>query len=152
MHNSKTLFGFTFKCFFRRPKRPRTSQTLSAITAAMKDEDTSENEEEMEGDSDVDLDNPRWQLFEVVKNTTNNGGYALCEPFMKLPSKRYYPDYYKEIKNPVSLLQIKNKLKKGDYGTVSEVAGDLNIMFENAKKYNRPDSRLYKVKLFPYLF
>lgn len=34
--------------------------------------------------------------------------------------------------------------QRGDYGTVSEVAGDLNIMFENAKKYNRADSRLYK--------
>ncbi|KAL0270693.1 UNVERIFIED_CONTAM: hypothetical protein PYX00_008011 [Menopon gallinae] len=127
-----------------KTKRPRNYQPLSAITAAIKDEDTSENEEEVGGDSDVDLDNPRWQLYEVVKNTTNNGGYALCEPFWKLPSKRYYPDYYKEIKNPVSLLQIKNKLKKGEYGTVSEVAGDLNIMFENAKKYNRPESRLYK--------
>lgn len=35
--------------------------------------------------------------------------------------------------------------QRGDYGTVSEVAGDMNIMFENAKKYNRADSRLYKV-------
>ncbi|EEB13504.1 predicted protein [Pediculus humanus corporis] len=121
----------------------RSYQPLSAITAALKEEATSE-EEELEGDSDVDLDNPRWQLYDVVKNTTNNGGYALCEPFWKLPSRRHYPDYYKEIKNPVSLLQIRNKLKKGEYGTVSEVAGDLNIMFENAKKYNRPESRLYR--------
>nr|CAD7402573.1 unnamed protein product [Timema poppensis] len=68
----------------------------------------------------------------------------ISEPFWKLPSKRYYPDYFKEIKNPVSLFQIKKKLKRGDYGTVSEVAGDMNIMFENAKKYNRADSKLYK--------
>ena len=38
-------------------------------------------------------------------------GHLLSEPFWKLPSKRYYPDYYKEIKNPVSLSQIRNKLK-----------------------------------------
>ena len=38
-------------------------------------------------------------------------GHSLSEPFWKLPSKRYYPDYYKEIKNPVSLSQIRNKLK-----------------------------------------
>lgn len=130
-----------------RRKRARNHQPLSAITAAIKEEETSE-EEELGGDSDVDLDNPRWQLYDIVKSTTNNGGYALCEPFWKLPSRRHYPDYYKEIKNPVSLLQIKNKLKKGEYGTVSEVAGDLNIMFENAKKYNRPESRLYRVKFF----
>lgn len=35
--------------------------------------------------------------------------------------------------------------QKGEYGTVSEVAGDMNIMFENAKKYNIHTSRLYKV-------
>lgn len=28
---------------------------------------------------------------------------------------------------------------------MSEVAGDMNIMFENAKKYNIHTSRLYKV-------
>lgn len=37
--------------------------------------------------------------------------------------------------------------QKGEYGTVSEVAGDMNIMFENAKKYNIHTSRLYKVTI-----
>lgn len=92
----------------------------------------------------------------------------MSEYFWKLPSKRLYPDYYKTIKNPISLLQIRTKIKvinkttnrfifyklflfnssflqKGEYGTVSEVAGDMNIMFENAKKYNIHTSRLYKV-------
>lgn len=116
------------------------------MTAAIQDEeDTSETEEEVPDNMPEDPDNPRWQLYDVVKNTTNNGGYVLAEPFWRLPSKRYYSDYYHEIRNPVSLLQIRNKLAKGSYGTVSEVAGDLNVMFENAKKYNRPESRLYKV-------
>ncbi|XP_069679864.1 protein polybromo-1 isoform X4 [Periplaneta americana] len=129
-----------------RNKRMRGVQSLSAITAALRDEEEeSDDGGPMDEDTAVeDADNPRWQLFETVKNTTNNQGHLLSEPFWKLPSKRYYPDYYKEIKNPVSLSQIRNKLKRGDYGTVSEVAGDMNIMFENAKKYNRPDSRLYK--------
>lgn len=91
----------------------------------------------------VDADDPKWQLFEAVRNAGNN----VCEPFWKLPSRRIYPDYYKEIKNPVSLTQIKRKLTSNLYGTVSEVAGDLNIMFENAKKYNVQTSKLYKVIL-----
>ncbi|XP_073978285.1 protein polybromo isoform X2 [Rhodnius prolixus] len=127
-----------------RTKRLRSGQTLSAITAAIKSED---EEEDDDGGSIVELedtDNPCWQLFDAVKSHTNAQGDVLSEPFHKLPSKRYYPDYYKEIRNPISLAQISKKLKKGDYGTVSEVAGDLNIMFENAKKYNRPDSKLYK--------
>ncbi|XP_063225354.1 protein polybromo-1 isoform X22 [Bacillus rossius redtenbacheri] len=128
-----------------RNKRLRGVQSLSAITAALRDEDEDSDEGEMDEEPEIeDADNPRWQLFESVKNASSPAGHILSEPFWKLPSKRYYPDYYKEIKNPVSLSQIKKKLKRGDYGTVSEVAGDMNIMFENAKKYNRPDSRLYK--------
>nr|CAD7452818.1 unnamed protein product [Timema tahoe] len=145
-------------------------ESLSAITAALRDEDEESDEGETmdeEVDDSEDTDNPRWQLYEAVKTATTNAGVILSEPFWKLPSKRYYPDYFKEIKNPVSLFQIKKKLKllpniiqlphkvkrgfsilsyfqRGDYGTVSEVAGDMNIMFENAKKYNRADSKLYK--------
>mgnify|MGYP005983777379 FL=1 len=77
---------------------------------------------------------------------------SLSEPFWKLPSKRFYPDYYREIKNPVSLTQIKRKLTNHAYGTISEVAGDMTVMFENAKKYNQPSSRLYKVSPDYYFF
>lgn len=91
-------------------------------------------------------------MFETVRNAGSATGPPLCEPFWKLPPRRIYPDYYKEIKNPVSLEQIKKKLNNQAYGTVSEVAGDLNIMFENAKKYNVQTSKLYKVGLFQVLF
>ncbi|XP_014249170.1 protein polybromo-1 isoform X5 [Cimex lectularius] len=127
-----------------RSKRLRSGQSLSAITAALKSED---EEEEEECDSMVeqeDSDDPCWQLFNTIKNYSTPQSGNLAEPFHKLPSKRYYPDYFKEIRNPISMTQISKKLQKGDYGTVSEVAGDLNIMFENAKKYNRADSKLYK--------
>lgn len=133
-----------------RNKRLRGVQSLSAVTAALRDEETdTDADEPMDVEEEVeDSENPQWQLFDAVKSITNNTGLQISEPFWKLPSKRYYPDYYKEIKNPISLSQIKKKIKKGDYGTVSEVAGDMNIMFENAKKYNVHTSKLYKVMLF----
>ncbi|KAF5282989.1 hypothetical protein FQA39_LY04860 [Lamprigera yunnana] len=133
-----------------RNKRLRGSTTLSAVTAALRDEesDSDEQEEAMEEETEtvesIDAENPQWQLFEAVTNVTSNAGVPLSEPFWRLPSRRFYPDYYKEIKNPVSLTQIRRKLIKCSYGTVSEVAGDLTIMFENAKKYNVPTSKLYK--------
>lgn len=98
-----------------------------------------------QGVEPVDAENPQWQLLESVTSLTSNTGVALSEPFLRLPSKRFYPDYYKEIKNPISLTQIRRKVRGKAYGTVSEVAGDMNIMFENAKKYNVPTSKLYKV-------
>ncbi|XP_059470820.1 protein polybromo-1 [Neocloeon triangulifer] len=141
-----------------RSKRLRGNQSLSAITSALKYEDEEEDEEEEamdEDDSDQDDDDdevneddeesgPLLNLYEAVKSFTNSQGYRLSDPFRKLPSKRYYADYYKEIKNPIALSQIRAKIKNGHYGTVSEIAGDLNIMFENAKKYNRNDSKIYK--------
>ncbi|KAL0860989.1 hypothetical protein ABMA27_009518 [Loxostege sticticalis] len=104
--------------------------------------------EDSAGDSDEEKieneDSPQWKLLESIKNHLGPNGTPMSEPFWKLPSRRAYPDYYKEIKNPVSLNQIKNKIRRGGYGTLSEVAGDMNIMFENAKQYNVPTSRLYK--------
>jgi protein polybromo-1 len=63
---------------------------------------------------------------------------------MKLPSRRRYADYYKEIKKPISLIRIRGKVSREQYGTLSELAGELSLMFENAKQYNRPDSKLFK--------
>lgn len=96
----------------------------------------------------VDGDNPLWQLFEAVRTVAGSHGALLSDPFWRLPSRKLYPDYYKEIKNPVALMQIRRKLLRSAYGTVSEVAGDMTIMFENAKKYNIPTSKLYKVSIF----
>ncbi|KAF4526534.1 hypothetical protein B566_EDAN005901 [Ephemera danica] len=113
----------------------------------MEEDEDEEGDEDDEGGADEDEESsPLWQLFESVRSYScgSNQGYLMSDPFRKLPSKRYYPDYYKEIKNPISLFQIRSKLKQGHYGTLSELAGDLNIMFENAKKYNRADSQLYK--------
>ncbi|XP_043487082.1 protein polybromo-1 isoform X7 [Polistes fuscatus] len=120
------------------------AQSMIAQTALLLDEDEESDDEEEEPAETEEADNPQWQLFQTIRTAPNNQGVRMSEYFWKLPSKRLYPDYYKMIKNPISLLQIRTKIKKGEYGTVSEVAGDMNIMFENAKKYNIHTSRLYK--------
>lgn len=64
--------------------------------------------------------------------------------FMKLPSKMEYPDYYELIKNPIDMEKIAHKLKNGAYTAVNELASDFILMFDNACKYNEPDSQIYK--------
>ena len=53
----------------------RTSQSLSAIAAALKTEEEDDDDEEsgslMEGEYP---DNPCWQLFNTVKSATNQQG------------------------------------------------------------------------------
>ena len=63
---------------------------------------------------------------------------------MKLPSKTEYPDYYELIKNPIDMEKIAHKLKNNVYSSVNELASDFILMFDNACKYNEPDSQIYK--------
>lgn len=66
---------------------------------------------------------------------------------MKLPSKLDYPDYYEIIKRPLDLDKIGMRLKNNVYETLEDLLSDLVLVFDNACKYNEPDSQLYKDSL-----
>lgn len=162
------------KCSERiRSRRLQTSQKLSAITAALKYEDADPMEglgpppapsppaapsppvaaaspppsvgDESDNDSGTEdpVNSPAWQLLEAVRSYQHQG-YFLSEPFVKLPSKKLYPDYFREIKQPISLNKIAAKIKTEAYASTMEAVDDLNLLFENAKRYNRPDSKIFK--------
>ncbi|XP_041447007.1 protein polybromo-1-like, partial [Xenopus laevis] len=142
-----------------RNKRPAQGDRLSAITMALQygsesEEDASLNASSIryeEGESEeesitsfMDISSPLYQLYETVRSCRNNRGQLIAEPFFHLPSKKKYPDYYQQIKNPVSLQQIRSKLKNQEYDGLEQLESDLNLMFENAKRYNVPNSAIYK--------
>ncbi|XP_018021058.1 protein polybromo-1 [Hyalella azteca] len=99
-----------------------------------------------DNDDDVDSENPLWQLFLLAKNLTvpSNPNYHLIEPFRRLPNRRWHADYYSEITHPISMSQIRNKIKKGEYSDILELQEDFNLMLNNAQQYNRPDSRIHR--------
>ncbi|GAB0194632.1 protein polybromo-1 isoform X7 [Grus americana] len=139
-------------------KRSAQGDRLSAITMALQygsesDEDAAlaaaaryeEGESEAESiTSFMDTSNPFYQLYDTVRSCRNNQGQLISEPFFHLPSKKKYPDYYQQIKAPISLQQIRTKLKNHEYETLDQLEADLNLMFENAKRYNVPNSAIYK--------
>jgi len=84
------------------------SITASSVPASL-NEDTL-NEEPNESDPEDADNNPQWQLYEAVRCHTSAAGIALSDPFMRLPNRRFYPDYYQEIKQPMSLSKIKSKI------------------------------------------
>ncbi|XP_042741450.1 protein polybromo-1 isoform X9 [Lagopus leucura] len=140
-----------------RNKRSAQGDRLSAITMALQygsesDEDAAlaaaaryEGESEAESiTSFMDTSNPLYQLYDTVRSCRNNQGQLISEPFFQLPSKKKYPDYYQQIKTPISLQQIRAKLKNHEYETLDQLEADLNLMFENAKRYNVPNSAIYK--------
>ncbi|XP_036593684.1 protein polybromo-1 isoform X8 [Trichosurus vulpecula] len=142
---------------YYRNKRAVQGGRLSAITMALQygsesDEDAAlaaaryeEGESEAESiTSFMDVSNPLYQLYDTVRSCRNNQGQLIAEPFFHLPSKKKYPDYYQQIKMPISLQQIRTKLKNQEYETLDHLECDLNLMFENAKRYNVPNSAIYK--------
>ncbi|KAJ8910036.1 hypothetical protein NQ315_015241 [Exocentrus adspersus] len=64
--------------------------------------------------------------------------------FMKLPSKIDYPDYYEVICNPIDMEKIGLKLRTNCYDALDDLVADFILMFDNACKYNEPDSQIYK--------
>ncbi|CAG2065305.1 unnamed protein product, partial [Timema podura] len=55
-----------------------------------------------------------------------------------------YPDYYEVIKRPIDLERIGQKLKSNQYESLEDMVSDFVLMFDNACKYNEPDSQIYK--------
>uniref|UniRef100_A0A3B5B5T9 Protein polybromo-1 n=1 Tax=Stegastes partitus TaxID=144197 RepID=A0A3B5B5T9_9TELE len=105
--------------------------------------DEGESEAESQSSS-MEMSNPIFQLYEAVRGARNNQGQVFSEPFQHLPSRREYPDYYQQIKQPIALQQIRAKMKNGEYESVEQMEADLTLMFENAKRYNMPNSSIYK--------
>ncbi|EPS42286.1 hypothetical protein H072_3739 [Dactylellina haptotyla CBS 200.50] len=66
------------------------------------------------------------------------------EHFVVLPSKKFYPDYYKIIARPISFDMIRKKIDKEEYLTLNEFKDDFLTMFANAKLYNEEGSMVYE--------
>ena len=65
-------------------------------------------------------------------------------PFIELPPRVDYPDYYTVIKTPISLQDIERKLSKAASYSLDEFSSDIDLLFGNARKYNAPKSQIYK--------
>ncbi|KAI8966773.1 chromatin remodeling complex SWI/SNF, component SWI2 and related ATPase [Daldinia sp. FL1419] len=64
-------------------------------------------------------------------------------PFVKLPSKRDYGDYYVLIHNPICMNQIQSKIKREEYNSINDMRKDIVLMCNNCKTYNEDGSLLY---------
>ena len=64
-------------------------------------------------------------------------------PFVALPSKKDYPDYYLLIKEPISMKMIEKKIKKEEYSSLIDLKRDIQALCTNAKTYNEDGSMIY---------
>ncbi|XP_055539824.1 protein polybromo-1 isoform X1 [Wyeomyia smithii] len=129
-------------------RKARTGTSLSSMVAALKEEAES-SDDELDDSMETEGDGPLWQLFDQLYNTANTNdpnavGAPLGESLWKLPNRRFHPEYYAQIKKPISMGQVRNKLKKGLYSNVTDMSADLYVMLDNAKKANPQSSKIYK--------
>ncbi|KAF9245828.1 Bromodomain-containing protein [Melanogaster broomeanus] len=83
------------------------------------------------------------RLWQTVKDAVNKEGNICSPAFMRLPSKRHYPDYYNFITQPICLDDIKGKIDGDNYPSLDEVRQDFELCFANAKRYNMKDSPIW---------
>ena len=56
-----------------------------------------------------------------------------------------YPEYYQVIKKPIDMQKIQQRMQLKQYENLDEMVNDFLLMFDNACKFNEPDSLIYKV-------
>src|SRR5690606_18941786 len=76
-------------------------------------------------------------VYDAVVTLQASDPERVCSgPYMSLPSKKIYPDYYDFIKSPISFDNIRKNIDKEQYSTISDFKSDFLLMFSNARIYN----------------
>ena len=76
-----------------------------------------------------------------LKEYKDPAGRPLAFPYMKLPSKSEYPDYYEIIKQPLDLQMIFRNRRR--YESLEEAISHFRLVFDNAMRYNMEESQIY---------
>lgn len=64
--------------------------------------------------------------------------------FMTLPDRKSFPDYYRAIKNPVSLDEIDQRMMARRYHSSEEFFVEVERMCDNAMHYNEDESEVWR--------
>ncbi|OOF98509.1 hypothetical protein ASPCADRAFT_512767 [Aspergillus carbonarius ITEM 5010] len=83
-------------------------------------------------------------VLKGIRKLKGPGSQLKVRHFERLPDKATYPDYYVEIREPIAIDIIKRKSKRKKYNSVDHFMRDMDLMFNNAKAYNQPESQIYK--------
>jgi len=83
-------------------------------------------------------------LYKAIKNFKDTEGRIVCSLFVKLPSRKAYPDYYEVIKKPIDMNKINERIQSNYYQNSEQFELDCKLLFSNAQEYNIPGSQIYE--------
>ncbi|KAK0504748.1 hypothetical protein EDD18DRAFT_1126173 [Armillaria luteobubalina] len=66
--------------------------------------------------------------------------HGMAWPFQEPVKREDVPDYYDVITNPMDFKTMEHKLETHQYGSVDDFVSDANLIWENCRAYNPPDS------------
>ena len=82
-------------------------------------------------------------IIKGIRKYKDKDGNPKASWFEKLPDREKNEDYFKVIKEPIALDQIKRDAKRKKYNSVDHFMKDMDIMFNNAKFFNEDGSVVY---------
>ncbi|KAF2095250.1 hypothetical protein NA57DRAFT_44994 [Rhizodiscina lignyota] len=85
-----------------------------------------------------------WDTVLDLEEPMEGGIRELTGPFMELPDRNDYPDYYHLIQRPICLNQIAKKINKKEYQGTKEFYQDFRTLCNNCRQYNEDSSFLYQ--------
>lgn len=65
-------------------------------------------------------------------------------PFVELPDKKLYFDYFQVILNPIAMEGIEKKMKNYQYRSLKEFGNDITLLATNCRTYNEDGSMLFQ--------
>ena len=80
-----------------------------------------------------DLDDPFAMFFDNIILLTDKDSDPICGPFLSLPSRKDYPDYFEDIEKPIALDKIRQKVVKNKYRNLAQLEEDIVLMCNNAR-------------------
>lgn len=115
------------------PKRGRKSKVVETLS-----------KEERETIQRI-MDNVH-EALQDLEEPSNEPGIpprGIIDPFLELPPRNIYADYYQLIREPIAMKQIENKINKKQYQSLREFRRDIGLLCANCRQYNEDGSVLY---------
>ena len=84
-----------------------------------------------------------YSIFMDVATTMEEDGRAVCLPFLELPDRQQYSDYYQLITKPICLNDIERNIRDGSYKTIEDMEQHILTLVSNAQTYNQEGSDIY---------
>eukprot|EP01027_Heterolobosea_sp_BB2_P013730 GEZU01019767.1.p1 GENE.GEZU01019767.1~~GEZU01019767.1.p1 ORF type:complete len:1306 (-),score=411.03 GEZU01019767.1:96-3443(-) len=88
------------------------------------------------------------KIFAGLASLKSDDGRQILEEFIELPDKKENPDYYRIIRHPIALNQIKKKIENLEYASIEEYEKDVSLLCNNAQAYYKEGSHEWNDSIF----